>query len=416
MKLKLNSHSIVLIALSLLLFSLAQEADVSKRIITITYDGGNRNAPDLRYGPYQYSHPSTEGLIATVSNLTIYGQSAELSAPEGVLISEAEGQREAVFTNGVRVARGRLTAKGEEIAYSEQTGFGVLTEEDNLVNIVVEPKESGEDPAEITAETATFDVDTDISVSQGNVTLLNGSQNAQADEMTFEEDRDLAKLISETGQVKATRKDENDSELIIQADIMRVLTEEDKLLAIGNVVLLDGDITSMGDTVFFDDKASRAEIVGDPAVSVNSAEGITVSGARIEHLTDIDVIELLDDSVPPEFEPLEFMLTSELEEVEETAEDPPVDELEAMEIPEEGLETSDEDIEEAPDEDSEGDPEEVLDEDLEEDSEEGSEEDPDEGSEKDPEEGREEVLDEDLEEDSEEIPNDGSEENSEENS
>ncbi len=330
MELKLNSSLIGFITLSLLIFCLAQETDVSKRIITITYDGGNRNAPDLRYGPYQYSHPNPEGLIATVSNLSIYGQSAQLSAPEGVLISEAEGQRDAIFTSGVRVTRGRLTAKGSEIVYSEQTGLGVLREETGLVNIVIEPKESSEDPAEITAETATFDVDTDVSVSQGNVTLINGSQNAQADEMTFEEDRDLAKLISETGQVMATRQDE-DGELIIQSDVMRVLTEDDKLFATGSVVLIDGDITSSGDTIFFDDESSRAEIIGNPAVSVNSAEGVTVSGARIEHLTDIDVIELLDDSVPPEFESTEFMLTSEL----------------AAEVPTSELEASEEFVEEA---------------------------------------------------------------------
>ncbi len=353
-------------ALFLLLFSLAQEADTNKRLITITYDGGNRSAPDLRYGPYQYSHPEPQGLVANVSNLSIYGQNAELSAPEGVLISEAEGLREAVFTGGVKVLRGRLTAIGQDIAYSEQTGFGVLTE-DGLINIVVAPKEGSEDPAVITAETATFDVDTDVSVSQGNVTLLNGSQNAQADEITFEEDRDLAKLISQTEQVIATRKEEDGNELIIQADVMRVLTEEDKLFATGNVVLLDGDITSRGDTIFFDDKASRAEIIGNPAVSVNSAEGVTVSGARIEHLTDIDVIELLDDSVPPEFDSLEFMLTSELggvptEMVEEVTEDL-VYEQETMETSEG---SSEEILDEVPDEVLEENIEEVPDGSLEE--------------------------------------------------
>ena len=28
-----------------------------ERIITITYDGGTRSSPDLRYGPYVYEHP-----------------------------------------------------------------------------------------------------------------------------------------------------------------------------------------------------------------------------------------------------------------------------------------------------------------------------------------------------------------------
>lgn len=345
---------ISLTTLFLILFSLAQEVDKSKRIITIAYDGGNRSAPDLRYGPYQYSHPEEEGLIATVSNLTIYGQNAELKAPEGVLISEAEGQRESIFSGGVRVTRGRLTALGKEITYSEQTGFGVLTAED-LVDITIEPKESDEDPAEITAETATFDVDTDISVSRGNVTLINGSQSAQADEMTFEEDRDLAKLVNEVGQVIATKQDEENGELIINADIMRVLTEEDKLFATGNVTLIDGDITSSGDTIFFDDTASRAEIIGNPAVSVNAAEGITISGARIEHLTDIDVIELLDDSVPTEFSEVEFLLTSEL------SEELPPNEEALPKVPDEEIEMLDEDLEKVLEEEIE-----MLNEDLEE--------------------------------------------------
>ena len=59
-------------------------AQPGQRIITITYDGGTRNSPDLRYGPYIYEHPKPDGLEAKVSNLEIFAQRGELSAPEGV--------------------------------------------------------------------------------------------------------------------------------------------------------------------------------------------------------------------------------------------------------------------------------------------------------------------------------------------
>ena len=120
-----------------------QAQPVSKpgqRIITITYDGGTRNSPDLRYGPYIYEHPKKDGLEAKVSNLEIFAQRGELRAPKGVLIAEAEGEREASFTGGVRVERGRLTATGSALTYSEQTGRGVMPQK---TAIVVQPAKKG---------------------------------------------------------------------------------------------------------------------------------------------------------------------------------------------------------------------------------------------------------------------------------
>ena len=73
-----------------------------ERIITITYDGGTRSSPDLRYGPYVYEHPDPDGIAASVSNLEIFAQRGELRAPDEVLIAEAEGEREASFSGGVR--------------------------------------------------------------------------------------------------------------------------------------------------------------------------------------------------------------------------------------------------------------------------------------------------------------------------
>ncbi|MEM6431761.1 MAG: hypothetical protein AAF708_21170, partial [Deinococcota bacterium] len=104
----------------------SEDMNLLERIITITYDGGNRASPDLRFGPYSYTHPDDEGLVATVSNLTIYGSQASLSAPDDMMIADAEGQREATFEEGVRVVRGRLDAGGRTIEFSEATGLGTL--------------------------------------------------------------------------------------------------------------------------------------------------------------------------------------------------------------------------------------------------------------------------------------------------
>ncbi|MEZ4629388.1 MAG: LptA/OstA family protein [Deinococcales bacterium] len=296
------------------LIALAQESAQasSERLITIEYSGGSRTAPDLRYGPYVYSHPDPEGIVGTVSNLNIYGSQAELKAPEGVLIAEAEGQREASFAGGVRVNRGRLNANGDILSYSESTGFGVLAGNEG-VHIIVEPSRAESDPAEIQADSATFDVDNDVSVSRGKVLLVNGSQSAEADEVTFEEGRDLAKMVKENGQVTARRQNDDGTELIITADILRVLTDQNKLLAMGNVTLIDGAIRSTGDRVFFDDKLSRAEILGNPAISVDEENGVELQGPRLEQRTDIDVVQVLDDTAESLWNEEDFILNSEKE-------------------------------------------------------------------------------------------------------
>ncbi len=288
----------------------AQEA-AEERIINIDFSGGSQRSESLRFGPLVYTHPDPEGLVATVSNLTIYAQNAQLSAPEEVLIAQAEGQREAEFTGGVRVVRGRLTATGPDLVYSEATGLGVMPSE---TAIVVTPAEEGPEedrvPVNISANEVTFDVDTDTSISRGDVTLVNGNQSAQAQELTFEEGRDLARLSSQSEQVTARRESE-DGVLTITADVIRTNTANDTLLATGNVTIVDGDITSTGDTVYFNDEASRAEVIGSPARSVNEAQGVTLTGARLEQRTDLDVVRVLDESVPAEFDPAQFSLTNE---------------------------------------------------------------------------------------------------------
>ena len=176
-------------------------AQSEERIITIDFSGGSQSAPDLRYGPFVYTHPEPEGIVATVSNLTIYAPNAELAAPEGVLIAEAEGQRTASFADGVRVERGRLEADGPGLIYSETTGLGVMS---GPAAVVVAPTDEEDDPVNIGADEVTFDVDTDVSTSRGNVTLESGNQSAVAEELVFEEERNLAKLTSEGGQVTVT--------------------------------------------------------------------------------------------------------------------------------------------------------------------------------------------------------------------
>jgi lipopolysaccharide transport protein LptA len=322
----------ILLALLFLVFVLAQEqtdnpdtateqtteevapeqSAEEKRIIRIQNDGGNQSG-NLRFGPITYDHPDPEGVVATVSNLTIYGQKAELRGPEGEQISlaDAEGRRIATFTGGLRVTRNRLTATGPDLTYTEETGIGAMTGD---VSIVVAPEEEGDDPVDITAESADFDVDTDVSTSRGNVELVSGNQTANAEEVIYEEDRELAKMTSEGGQVTLTRTDEEDGSILtITADEVRPLTGDKRLHAIGNVTVVDGAGISRGTEVFFDDNESRAEIIGNPATYENEEEGTSLSSGRLEQFTDTDEVQALDETVPSEFNPEDFKLQTELE-------------------------------------------------------------------------------------------------------
>jgi lipopolysaccharide transport protein LptA len=323
------SKIFVLVTTLLLLFVLAQEqtdttqtdttqtdttaseqTPEEKRIIRIQNDGGTQSG-DLRFGPITYDHPDPEGVVATVSNLTIYGQKAELYGPEGeeISLTDAEGRRIATFSGGLRVTRNKLEAKGPDLSYSEETGIGTMT---GNVAIVVAPDKEGDDPVNINAESADFNVDTDVSISKGNVDLVNGNQTAKANEVTYEEDRDLGKLTDEGAQVTMTRTDKDGEITTITADVIYVLTDTKKIHALGNVTVVDGNITSKGDEVFFDDEKSRAEVIGidQDATAVDEDEGVTLTGERIEQRTDTDAISLLTS--PSEFNPDDFKLTTEL--------------------------------------------------------------------------------------------------------
>ena len=202
-----------LLALALLLaIGSAQDAageapaEPSRRIITIDGSGGTQRG-NLRSGPIIYEHPDEHGIVATVSTLTIRGNHAELSAPEGTSIGQG-GQRTAAFQGGVLVERGRLTAVGPALTYSEATGLGVL---DGPAEVVVAPEEEGGEPVAITAAAVEFDVDTDRSTSSGGVRLVNGNQTAEAATLVYEEERTLGVFVSEGGQARMTRLDDDGS-------------------------------------------------------------------------------------------------------------------------------------------------------------------------------------------------------------
>jgi len=311
----MKSRGILLISLVLLGAGVSAQEDVAtpnpdtgKRIITIDSSGGRQRSVNLRFGPIIFDHPEPEGIVSTVSNLTIYAHHAELQAPEGVLIAQAQGQREASFSDGVRVERGRLEARGPELVYSESTGLGLLS---GGANIEISPREEGEDPVLITTEMVEFNVDTDQSISRGNVELVNGNQMAVAEELLFEENRNLGLLSSQEAQPVITRTDEDGSLLTITADEIRVLTDQKRLYASGNVTVVDGSITSTGNEVFFDDAESIAEVIGSPAVSVDDANGVRLESPRIKQDIAFDFVEAIDASVPSEFAVTDFALASE---------------------------------------------------------------------------------------------------------
>ena len=289
----------------------ATQADPDRRIITIDGSGGTQRG-NLRSGPIIYEHPDQQGIRATVSTLTILGSYAELTAPEGTSIARG-GERTASFQNGVQVERGRLTATGPTLAYSEATGLGVL---EGPANIVVAPDEEGGDPVTIDANEVAFDVDTDRSTSSGDVRLVNGNQTAESGTLVYEEGRNLGVLRSEGAQATITRTEDDGSAMVITADEIRVLTDEKKLYAVGDVTVVDGSITSTGAVVFFDDETGIAEVIGAqgaPARAEDADTGATLVTDRIKQDVEYDFFEAIDASVPSAFDATAFALTLEAE-------------------------------------------------------------------------------------------------------
>jgi lipopolysaccharide export system protein LptA len=285
----------------------APTAAPERRLITIDSSGGTQSG-NLRFGPIVYEHPEPDGVVATVSTLTIRGPRAELRAPEGALIGQSQGLREATFEGGVVVTRGRLTATGAALRYSEATGLGVL-EGDAEVRIA--PASEGEREVLITAISVTFDVDTDTSVSEGDVVLLNGDQSALAERLEYEETAGLG-VLSGTERPEVTRSAEDGGLLRIVADEIRVLTDLAALYAAGSVEVVDGDVRSTGDEVFYDDEQEVAEVLGSPAVAVDSAAGVRLETARVRQDVRFRFVEAMDASLPTPFTADQFRLAREV--------------------------------------------------------------------------------------------------------
>lgn len=282
----------------------------ARRLITIDSSGGTQSG-NLRFGPIVYQHPEPDGVVATVSNLTIRGPRAELTAPDGELIAQAQGQRDAVFDGGVVVTRGRLTATGATLSYAESTGLGVLAGADGeRVEVRIAPAREGEPEVIIAAERVTFDVDTDTSVSEGDVRLLNGDQAARAERLEYEEDADLG-VLSGSERPEVVRTADDGGELRIVADEIRVLTDISALYAVGSVRVEDGDITSEGDVVFYDDDEEVAEVLGDPAIAVDESAGVRLETARVRQDVRFRFVEAMDASLPTPYTVEQFLLVRE---------------------------------------------------------------------------------------------------------
>jgi lipopolysaccharide export system protein LptA len=266
----------------LVIFGVALAA-AGSRVIEIE---GGRQQGDLRFGPYKY----TEGVKATVQKLQIASTDGSLTAPQGLEMSKAQGKRTAGFGGGVTVTRGRLTAKGPTLEYKEETGLGVLA---GPTNIVQKPEKSGEDDVFITALKATFDVDTNVSTSEGSVKLVNGKQSALSSKVVFDEEKNIGCLTDgKTVTLIREPKKASDVRLVITAKEARVNTDKNTLIASGGVTLVAGKNTTTGDSLYFDDEKNTAYIVGKPAKNVDKKNGGSISGTTLVNNTAKEQVQV----------------------------------------------------------------------------------------------------------------------------
>ncbi|MEZ0348267.1 MAG: LptA/OstA family protein [Thermus sp.] len=255
----------------LVLFSVLGLALAASGVRVIQVEGG-RLSGDLRYGPWTF-----EGEVrGRVKDLSIQAPKATLTAPQGKTMQEAEGEREARFEGGVVVRRGRVEARGPVLVYRETTGEGELL---GPARMRQEPK-PGEDPVEVEASRMTFQVDTDTSTSE-NALLKSGNQEGRAGFVYYEEERGLA-VFSDAKEVVLTRK-RKDGDLVIRAKEVRSLTGPKRLIATGGVRLVDGDLVTTGESLYYDDTTGEAIVLGKPAVSENKKEGFRLSGSTLLH-------------------------------------------------------------------------------------------------------------------------------------
>ncbi|MCL6567452.1 MAG: LptA/OstA family protein [Deinococcota bacterium] len=266
-----------LATLSLLCLMLVVAQSNNVRVITIDSPNGGTVSGNPRSGPLTFENPKPGGVVGKVKDLQITSSKATLEAPPGKTLDESKGERTATFQETVTVKRDRMTATGPRLVYSEKTGQGVL---EGPAKMRQEPKDKEGDPVEVTANKMTFDVDTDISTSEGNVSLKNGRQEGKSDTVYYEEKRGLA-VFNDKEQVVLTRR-RTDGDLVIRAKEVRSLTEDKRLIATGGVTLVDGNITTTGASLSYDDKTGIAFITGN-ARSENKKEGLVITGTTLQH-------------------------------------------------------------------------------------------------------------------------------------
>lgn len=288
-----------LLALLALTAPVLAQTDAGKRLITI--EGGPRG--DVRNGPLTFVGSPVK---AKVSTLNIEASQAVLAAPKGTALIEAKGKRTADFTGNVKVVRGRLTATGNALAYSESTGQGVLN---GSASATFTPDKTDGDTVTIKAAQMSLDVDNDRSTSTGGVTLSNGTQSGKADKLVFDEQRELALLTGTPSLTRAAKGSQK--ELIITGQEVRALTKTKTLYVRGGVKLVQGTTTTTGDAVYYDDKKNVAYVVGN-AVSVDSKSKVTVkapASGYLEQRTDLARVRALNSAykIPTD----QFKLTGE---------------------------------------------------------------------------------------------------------
>ncbi len=260
------------------------------RIIVIEYPGGTRSG-NLRYGPWIYTATEPGGIRARVGNLEILATKAVLKAPEGKSMQAAKGQRTATFEGDVVVRRGRIEARGPRLIYQETTGVGKLY---GPATMIQHPSRAGEDEVRVEAqEFLAFDVDDDTSESRGSVRLRSANQEGFAEWVYYEEERTLAIFRTPGGRVRLVRHREKGGDLIIEAEEVRLLVREKKLLAKGSVKLTDGDLITRGDALFYDDGEGRAIVVGRPATSEDRKRGRGLSAGTLLHDVERHRVRLL---------------------------------------------------------------------------------------------------------------------------
>ncbi|MXV21965.1 LptA/OstA family protein [Deinococcus xianganensis] len=288
-----------LLALLALSAPVLAQTDAGKRLIII--EGAPRG--DVRNGPLTFPISPVKARVGT---LNIEASQAVLAAPKGTALIEAKGKRTADFTGNVKVTRGRLTATGNALAYSEATGQGVLN---GSASATFTPDKNDGDTVTIKAAQMSLDVDNDRSTSTGGVTLSNGVQNGKADKLVFDEQRELALLTGSPSLTRAAKA--NQKELIITGQEVRALTKTKTLYVRGGVKLVQGTTTTTGDAVYYDDRKNVAYVVGN-AVSVDSKSKVTVkapASGYLEQRTDLARVRALNSAyrIPTD----QFKLTGE---------------------------------------------------------------------------------------------------------